>query len=120
MIGFWGRGLRAAGPLTILPQAPSPNPLWGFYWVGEGEANGPAFPGPLCGLGGGWGEGREHLRKVPWPSPRLFYFTRRTRSLRLRTFTTSTVSPATTGSSLTACQYSPWTKTWPPWGVKGV
>ena len=35
-----------------------------FYWTGEVGAAGPAFPGPLYGLGGGLGEGRATYKKA--------------------------------------------------------
>ena len=61
---IWGEGPGVADPCP-LPQTPTPNPL-SFMWPGKAGAFGPAFPGPLCGLGGGLGEGRD-LRSLALP-----------------------------------------------------
>ncbi len=44
------------GPLTILPHTPLPQSHY-------------------AGWEGGWGEGRDHLQKSPWPSPHSLSFT---------------------------------------------
>ncbi len=65
----WGRGLRAAGPLTILPHAPTPNPLSLIPGLEKAGPEAPPSQAPLSGLGGGPG-GRAGA-SGPWPSPQI-------------------------------------------------